>query len=193
MDISIGSSLFILCFRRFTTVLVQDRHVDTSIRSRSNLWRGSTFTDCVFSFFFFQFHNTRSQRGEKEKEKDKQPDAHLDSDEEPADADLSLMNRTKRLAKEKAAKAADLRRQLAELEDQDDSPVESDVDVDQDPPKDMGAFVAAAVSFLFWNIRTFFIGLYLFAKGFFPVQDQHVTMSIRSIRIHLFIYLFSCF
>ena len=103
-----------------------------------------------FFFLFLQFHNTRSQRGEKEKEKDKQPDAHLDSDEEPADADLSLMNRTKRLAKEKAAKAADLRRQLAELEDQEDSPVESDVDPDhgQDPSKDMGAFVAAAVSFL---------------------------------------------
>ena len=105
-----------------------------------------------FLSFFLQFHSTRSQRGEKEKEKDKQPDAHLDSDEEPADADLSLMNRTKRLAKEKAAKAADLRRQLAELEDQEDSPIESDVDPDhvQDPSsKDMGAFVAAAVSFSF--------------------------------------------
>ena len=102
--------------------------------------------------FFLQFHNTRSQRGEKEKEKDKQPDVHLDSDEEPADADLSLMNRTKRLAKEKPAKAAELRRQLAELEDPEDSPIDSDVDPDhvQDPSsKDMGAFVTAAVSFLY--------------------------------------------
>ena len=57
------------------------------------------------------------------------------------------MARTKRLAKE--AKAADLRRQLAELEDQEDSPSGSDMDPEhaQDhPPKDMGAFVAAAVS-----------------------------------------------
>ena len=100
-----------------------------------------------FSSLSLQFHNTRSQKGEKEK--DKQPDVPLDSDEEPADADLSLMARTKRLAKE--AKAADLRRQLAELEDQEDSPVESDVDPDQaqdHPSKDMGAFFAAAVSFL---------------------------------------------
>ena len=100
------------------------------------------------SFLSLQFHNTRSQKGEKEKEKDKQPDIPLDSDEDPADADLSLMARTKRHAKE--AKAADLRRQLAELEDQEDSPVDSDVDPDhaQDhPSKDMGAFVAAAVSF----------------------------------------------
>ena len=101
---------------------------------------------------FLQSHNTRSQRGEKEKEKDKQPDVHLDSDEEIADADLSLMNRTKRLAKEKAAKAADLRRQLAELEDPEDSPVDSDIDPDQvqdHSSKDMGAFVAAAVSLSF--------------------------------------------
>ena len=62
------------------------------------------------------------------------------------------MNRTKRLAKEKAAKAADLRRQLAELEDPDDSPVDSDIDpdhVDDPSSRDMGAFVAAAVSFFF--------------------------------------------
>ena len=58
------------------------------------------------------------------------------------------MNRTKRLAKEKAAKAADLRRQLAELEDPEDSPADSDVDPDPSS-KDMGAFVAAAVSFTF--------------------------------------------
>ena len=95
---------------------------------------------------FLQSHNTRSQRGEKEKEK--QPDIRLDSDEELDDADLSLMNRTKRLAKEKAAKAADLRRQLAELEDPEDSPVDSDIDPDPSS-KDMGAFVAAAVSFPF--------------------------------------------
>ena len=100
------------------------------------------------SFFslFLQFHNTRSQKGEKEKEA-KQPDVPLDSDEEPADADLSLMARTKRLAKE--AKAAELRRQLAEL-DQEDSLSGSDVDpvhAQDHPPKDMGAFVAAAVSF----------------------------------------------
>ena len=58
------------------------------------------------------------------------------------------MARTKRLAKE--AKAAELRRQLAEL-NQEDSISGSDMDPDhaQDPPKDMGAFVAAAVSFLF--------------------------------------------
>ena len=57
------------------------------------------------------------------------------------------MARTKRLAKE--AKAAELRRQLAEL-DQEDSLSGSDMDPDhaQDhPPKDMGAFVAAAVSY----------------------------------------------
>ena len=62
------------------------------------------------------------------------------------------MNRTKRLAKEKAAKAADLRRQLAELEDPEDSPVDSDIDPDHVPDpssKDMGAFVAAAVSLFF--------------------------------------------
>ena len=59
------------------------------------------------------------------------------------------MARTKRLAKE--AKAAALRRQLAELEDQEDSPADLDVDPDQPQDlrsKDMGAFVAAAVSFL---------------------------------------------
>ena len=69
------------------------------------------------------------------------------------------MNRTKRLAKEKAAKAADLRRQLAELEDQEDSPIESDVDPDhgQDPSKDMGAFVAAAVSFFFFISRPYHV------------------------------------
>ena len=55
------------------------------------------------------------------------------------------MNRTKRLAKEKAAKTAELRRQLAELEDPEDSPADSDVDPDPSS-KDMGAFVAAAVS-----------------------------------------------
>ena len=106
------------------------------------------------SFLSLQFHNTRSQKGEKEKEKEaKQPDVPLDSDEEPADAaaDLSLMARTKRLAKE--AKAAELRRQLAEL-DQEDSLSGSDMDPDQvqdHPPKDMGAFVAAAVSSLFFK------------------------------------------
>ena len=66
------------------------------------------------------------------------------------------MARTKRLAKE--AKAAALRRQLAELEDQEDSPADSDVDPDQaqdHPSKDMGAFVAAAVSFLSFLFPSF--------------------------------------
>ena len=43
------------------------------------------------------------------------------------------MDRTKRHAQEKATKAsrtADLRRQLAELEDEEESPVDSDVDPD---------------------------------------------------------------
>ena len=117
--------------------------------------------DLVHYFLFLKFifssslqsHNTRSQKGEKEKEK--QPNIHLDSDEDLDEADLSLMNRTKRLAKEKAAKAADLRRQLAELEDPEDSPIDSDVDPDPSS-KDMGAFVAAAVSFFFYLVKTSF-------------------------------------
>ena len=84
----------------YYSILVQDRHVDMSIRSRCILLLKIIYYYWLcFFFLFLQFHNTRSQRGEKEKEKDKQPDAHLDSDEEPADADLSLMNRTKRLAR----------------------------------------------------------------------------------------------
>ena len=94
------------------------------------------------------------------------PEVHSDSEEETADADLSLMNRTKRQAREKAAKAsrahaAELRRQLTELEDLEESPLDSDQDHDpdldqgavQEPPssKDMGAFIAAAVSFLCIN------------------------------------------
>ena len=75
------------------------------------------------------------------------------------------MARTKRLAKE--AKAAELCRQLAELEDNDDqdSPVNSDVDPDQaddHPTKDMGAFVAAAVSFFPCSIFTFAYGLFCY-------------------------------
>ena len=116
------------------------------------------------SFLSLQFHNTHSQKGEKEKEKVVQPDIPLDSDEDPADADLSLMARTKRLAKE--AKAADLRRQLAELEDHEDSPVDSDPDHDQaqdHPSKDMGAFVAVAVSI--FSLYSFLSELWNLSKG----------------------------
>ena len=131
------------------------------------------------SFLFLQFHNTRSQKGEKEKEA-KQPDVPLGSDEEPADADadLSLMARSKRLAKE--AKAAELRRQLAEL-DQEDSLSGSDVDPVQDhPPKDMGAFVAAAVSF--FHFTPFYISIIIeildLASSLPPNLSKELTPSM---------------